>query len=652
MPRRPLQPPEAAPPPPEEPIEPADTALDDLFNADRDVPDETDDLRGADPRDGDLRGVDPPEYELRIRRATRDPHLGRRTDRVQRGVPLATYGQGGDEHALWDVSINDTRLGRPVRLGTIGADATEAEFVEEFYDSMPQSPDDRPVTLSLSALSATGEVLAANYRVITFHYHTRQVAEVRRVRAAAAAAEGGGFFGGGGGLGGRSDPALALVESLQRQLAERDARDAERAKAVEDERRALMEERITRATMGANDVAAAHTVAMDVHQRAADQALKLQTDGFSGVLAMQQAAAASEANRLEARLREDRERAQRELDLRREELKLEREKIAAEAKERAERDRAERQERLDREERERRERLDREAQERREKAERDERMAKLERDTREAQERRDKEHREFLARMDTETRQAERERLIEREKQQDKMFQLQLELIRAQNPAGSSNKLGVLGELLESTGLSVTDVFTKGKEFVEKMLEGGATSSLGSEVVRGLADIGKEIIKRLPAPGDGEEEEEEEEEEAEDERPQRRIAQQDPIPPLPPPAPKASVFDAILARRAPDEDEDDAEGEKVEKVEKVAEVEKPNPEPPADPEGEKALRALVEELQAAEVSAWPPIVTRHAESTCVLDYLKRRGVDAAMRTVGAAKHAPTMRSVLTNLGLL
>jgi hypothetical protein len=233
--------------------------------------------------------------------------------------------------------------------------------------------------------------------------------------------------------------------------------------------------------------------------------------------------AREEQRRSEERAREEREKEREERrradevarELREREWK---ERLAAEEKAREDRRREDeriREERRTAEERAREERKreddmrmrerDREKEERRMEIERQEKAAAAERE-------RDRDFRASMEKIREEALNRQQALLKEDAERQREHTKMMLSLVESRNGGGGSgNKLGVIGEVLDTLGMTPGDLMEKAKEFLS-----GDAKSIGVTVVEQIGTIAAKVLEMSSKAGEEVEEEEEEGEEEDD----------------------------------------------------------------------------------------------------------------------------------------
>lgn len=542
----------------------------------------------------------------------------------------------------WLVEIRNHETGQADYLGEMPLSATPPQVLRRFLDAMPTKEGQPSAEIYFKALDKTGTKIGTASKpdgVFTVPWHNPILRELLKERAA------------------QTPPPTEtglLAAYLQKQLEqEREDRRAaqqradEAARVAREMEQALLKQRLDHAANMQNDIGAAY-----------QQVSKTQADGLTGLMSVQERMTLEREKREEERLRREREeedrRRQRERDQyeedrrrREEERRDERERLRAEAQSAVEKVKAEAEARkaeitaqLELE----RARIAAEVEKSRLAAEAERLRIQEERRLddqrrRDEQERRDKldaiereRAREFTVSMEkirTEALAAERERMASEARRQEQHTTAMLGLIEKQH--GGGHKLGVIGELLDTLGMPLSDLLEKGKE----LIGGGATTSTAVAVIEGLGSVAREFIKRLPMPeedeGDGDEEEETEGEVEEAPAPRRRrvrqIEQQEY---LPEPAPKGTALPAVIDRHF----------EAAESPDKVL----PLAERKA---GRKAVESLVDRLEKAE--DWRVAVMDGQDVDALVRYIGLVGLNKALE--GYDVDAERLGAVLVELGL-
>lgn len=433
---------------------------------------------------------------------------------------------GIDGADRWLVEIRNPETGQADYAGELPLSATPAQVIRRFLDAMPSKEGQPSAEVYFKALDKTGTKIGTASKpdgVFTVPWYNPILRELLRERTAQVPAPSG---------------AEQLAAYLMRQMdeikadqrAERQAAEAARQQAREMEQ-ALLKQRLDHAANMQNDLGAAYS-AVNMTQK----------EGFTSMMSAQERMALEREKREEERLRREREeedrRRQRERDQheedrrrREEERKEERDRLRAEAAASLERVRAEADARV--KEMELRARLEEakiaaevekakanataELERMRLERERDDQRRKEERERQDrldaAERERAREHQKDMEKIRTDAMDAAQKRLDAEAKRGEEHTRLVISLLEKHQNGGGGHKLGIVGELLDTFGMTIPDLIEKGKE----LIGGGATTSTAVAIVEGIGGVARELIKRLPMPDEAEEEEEEEPEDEEEE---------------------------------------------------------------------------------------------------------------------------------------
>ena len=411
----------------------------------------------------------------------------------------------------------------------------------------------------------------------------------------------------------------SVLTAQERMALDREKREDERRRREEEERKAGLE-RLREETKAERERIKAETEAALAKQRAdADAALDRQKADNAARIAEIDKKAELEAKRIDAEI----EKAKAATQVERDRIRDDRDR---EDRRRVEVDK-ERQDARDREEkRQADDRARRDALESSERARRDA-MDATERE-------RARDHALAMEKMRQEAL-ADARAALQREG--DRQKEHQTLIIGTLKGESGGNGLGILGKVFDALGMTPSDAMEKAKEFLS------GESSVGIEIVKGISELGKEVIKRLPAPDDDEEgdEEEEEEEAAEVEakrraRRKKRKALEDK---------QAAADDAKKQEKkeveVPTETTETSSGPSLEDFmarrtpdgpEAVSGVVPPAPAIPLAEAraGRDAAARLVERLKAATPDTWGAAVMASDDVDALLRYVGRVGLLRAL----------------------
>lgn len=441
--------------------------------------------------------------------------------------------------AQWQIEKRNDETGEADWLGYAHLGITLRGFIRKFLESMPM-PGEPAVTFYFTALDAVGTRIGPPGKPtgkLNVPADNEILLDLRTAQRARAA----GVPGGGSEAGLVFTMLQQQISNLQAELKQERVRAQAEAAKIEALREAAYAERAGQGAAIRDDLSSAYRGLADT-----------QKSMMGGVVDQVTAAANAERIRLQSTLDMEKMRLQADSEAKLALTKAEAEarvaQLKIEADLRAKEIELKIQESKDATERE-RQRIEREDERRRaERAEERVREDQRRADERAAEDRRrqdaaqaDREHMLALEKLRAEGMAVQtaaismQRELMASESQRGRehitLLASVLEKSRAQE--GSGNKLGVIGEILDATGMTPGDAITH-----VKSLLGGTT--LGTTIAQGITDVLKEVVKRLPAAEDELIEEAEENEWVEEPAPRQIETAPAPVPvrtPTPKPKP-------------------------------------------------------------------------------------------------------------------
>lgn len=610
--------------------------------------------------------------------------------------PIATTEVAGA--AKWRVDKVDEIAAATNTLGECPLKMSTPAFINRFFSAMPE-PGQPPAEFHLLPLDAAGRRVGASgahsiVRIPAEHVVLMQlrarIAEQRQQQVQQ----------------NTSGAGPTVIELLQTQLAQqqealrRAQENATLAAArADEERRALVDQRTAHASQMAGEVSSVYG---DITRVQREAMMTVQTSQADAARAERERLLEErKAEREERRMQHEAEMARvkaeadarlamakleadiksKEIELRIATAKAEAEARVAEAKLAAEAKAAETKfliesernrmadERTQREAREALERTQRETREALERAEREKREDRAEREraaAAAAESERQKAFQLSMEKMRTDALEAAQKRLdADRE---DQRAAAERENLRAKEhltlmaglaertaalSAGGGGRFGLLGEVLSEFDMKPKDLIEKAKELLHPAEASGG--GLGETIAKGIFDLAREVVKRLPEPSDVEEEEEEEEdgevEELPEEPPaprvpakrQKALPENAPAQTIPPLGGKGDRVAALLRKEEP-----------APAVEATTTALVPNEFKVIDLAAARKLREALEAFAAALDGAtddtWPALVGEHIGSHAeLLGTLKTQGLTRAFE--GFDIDINKLHAVLTDLGL-
>jgi len=590
-------------------------------------------------------------------------------DRIDRTPIMAAAETEGA--VQWLIERRNDKTGEADWVGYAHLEISLPMFIDQFYESMPDKGD-QAAEFYFTPIDKRGGKLGAPGKPQTFTVPWNNVIllEVRKARGDQP-----------GNLSG-TDGVVKLLLDERRALGERLSKSEQRAHEVQE---AWVKAQIESAKATNNEMAGAYARVSEIQEK-----------GFVSVLSAQDRMALDREKREETGRQRDRDERTAALERLKEEAKADRERIKAENDAALERMRAEtaaRQAEIEAKVRLDEKRIEAEiekakaaAQAERERA-RDDREREEARRASEDQRRAEEREREETRRMQDQARRetleanesARREAAAERARELDREYALSLEKMRQESLAAAKDSLeresvrardhqtlivstlkerygdqggsglGIVGKMLDTFGLTPADAIEKARELM------GNESSIGAELIKGITELGKEVVKRLPAPEDFEDEEDDDDYDTEDEeaaeavrerdqrrrrieaRRQRQIAKDQgaataavaraPTAAAAEPEVSGPDLDAFLAKRTPDP-EPDEEGEDAPAT----------PDLPAAPvlplaeakAGRDAVASMVERLEAEKPEHWGNAVLAAEDTDDLLRYIGLVGLIRAL----------------------
>lgn len=468
------------------------------------------------------------------------PHPSRLRDDLA-GTPMHACSVAGADK--WQVERLNPDTGDTESLGTCYLKITLTSFIKQFFDSMPEEGDDA-ATFYLTPLDKAGRRLGSpgepyGVQIIPWDNITLQKlrdAMPRRSRRGRGAGEPG-------------NEMLALMREQMNALAERlaaaEKAAAEERRRADDQREKALLERANYQNSMHSDLSVAYAGLSKVQQESMAGVAKTASELAAEQARAERDARAADRERLRAEAEADRARlkAEAEAAAERERIRAnaEIEKVKAEAMVRAEEAKAQialrqaeiqaqvEQARIHAENERLRWERERENERQRAKEEAEARRALAIEDATRA-----REHALSMEKIRTESADRAERYAKEHRESQDKYFTLMVQTLQTQH--SDKGKLGVIGDVLETLGLTPAEALAQAKEMFGG--GGGGGKGIGVAIIEAISGVTRDLIKAGAGAGAVSEDEEDETDET-DEAETEEAAPEEPQPePEPEPKPK------------------------------------------------------------------------------------------------------------------